>query len=86
MGKRSLLKKEQKEHDKGEVGQARRGTGARMVLYEVFMTGLLHTHLGGHGLTVLIDSCKLHSNRLWCAYLSHNPVYYNQMDACIEYL
>ena len=74
MGKRSLLKEEQKEHDKGEVGQARRGTGARMVLYEVFMTGLLHTHLGGRGLTVLIDSCKLHNSRLDSTCLFHNSV------------
>ena len=86
MGKISLLKNEEKEHNKGEVGQASRGTGAGMVMYGVFKTGLLHTHLGGRGLTVLIDSCKLHSNRLCCACLSHNPVYYNQMDACIEYL
>ena len=48
-GKNSLLKKEQKGHIKREVGQAKRGTGAGMVMYGVFKTGLLHTHLGGRG-------------------------------------
>ena len=49
-------------------------------------TKLLHIHLGGRGLTVLIDSCKLHNNRLYCTCLSHNSVYYNQMYVYIEYL
>ena len=49
-------------------------------------TRLLHIHLDGRGLTVLIDSCKLHNNRLYCPCLSHNSVYHNQMYVCIEYL
>ena len=52
----------------------------------VFKTGLLHIHLDGRGLTVLIDSCKLHKNRLSCTCLSHDLVYYNQMSICMEYL
>ena len=52
----------------------------------LFKKGILHIHLGGHGLTVLTDSCKLHNNRLYCACLSHNSVCYNQMYTCIEYL
>ena len=55
----SAKQKEQKEHFKGEVEQAKRGTGARMKRYRVFKTGLLHFYLGRCGLTVLIDSCKL---------------------------
>ena len=43
-------------------------------------------YIVGHGLIVLIDSCKLHSNRLYCACLSHNSICYNQMYVCIEYL
>ena len=52
----------------------------------VLNTGLLHIHIGGCELTDLIDSCKLHNNRLQCACLSHNVVCYNQMYVCIEYL
>ena len=62
----SLLKKEQKEHLKGEVGQAKRGTSTGMTRCGFFKTGLLRIHLGGHGLAVLIDSCKLYNNRLYC--------------------
>ena len=47
---------------------------------------LLHIHPGGPGLRVLIDSCMLHSNRLYCACLSHNSICYNQMYVCIECL
>ena len=86
MGKTSLLMKEQKEHLREDVSQAKRGTGTRMVMHKVVKTGLLYIHLWGCGLTVLIDSCKLHNNRLYWAYLSHNPVCYNQMYVCIEYL
>ena len=32
--------------------------------------GLLHIHLGGHGLIVSITSCKLHNNSLYCTCLS----------------
>ena len=70
MGKPSLLKKETKEHLKGQMGQAKRGTSARMMRYNVFKRELLHRHLGRHGRRVLIDSCKLH-NRLYCACLPH---------------
>ena len=77
--------KEQKETLKGDVSQAKRGTGTRIVRYEIFRTGLLYTHLRGCELTVLTDSCKVH-NRLYRAYLSHNSVCYNQMYVCIEYL
>ena len=55
--KKPLLKKEQKEYLKGEVGQVKRGTGAAMMIYRVFQAELLCIHLSGHGLTVLIDSC-----------------------------
>ena len=51
----------------------------------VFKTGL-YIHLGRRGLAVLIDSCKLHNSRLYCTYISHNSVCYNQMYVCIEYL
>ena len=70
----SLLKKEQKEHLKGEVGQAKRGTSTGMTRCGFFKTGLLRIHLGGHGLAVLIDSYKLHNNRLNRTFLSHNSV------------
>ena len=59
-GNTSLLKKEHKEHLKEEVGHTKRGNGTRMMRHCIFKTGLLHIHLGGCGLTVLIDSCKLH--------------------------
>ena len=85
-GNTSLLEKEHKEHLKGEVGHAKRGNGTRMMRYCIFKTGLLHIHLGGCGLTTLINSCKLHKNRLYCTCLSHNSVCYNQMCVCIEYL
>ena len=52
----------------------------------VFKTGLLHIHVGRCELTVLIDSCKLQNNRLYCLCLSHNPVCYNQMYVCMDYL
>ena len=42
----------------------------------VFKRGLLHIHLGRCGLTIWIDSCKLHNNRLYCACFSHNSVCY----------
>ena len=85
-GNTSLLKKEHKEHLKEEVGHTKRGNGTRMMRHCIFKTGLLHIHLGGCGLTVLIDSCKLHKNKLYCTCLSHNSVYYNQMYVHIEYL
>lgn len=50
-----------------------------------FKTRLLHFHLGGHGLTVLIDVCKLH-NSLYCTCLCHNSVCYTQMYVCVKYL
>ena len=80
MTKTSLLSKEQKEHLKGEAGQSKRGS------IGVFKTGVLYNHLGGCGLTILIDNYKLQNNRLSCACLSHNSVCYNQMCVCIEYL
>ena len=49
-----------------------------------FTLRVLHSHLGGHGLTVLTDNCKLHKSKLIC--LSHNSVCYNKMYACTEYL
>ena len=48
--------------------------------------GLLYIHLNGCRLRVLIDSCKLYNNRLYCACHSHNSVCYNQMYVGIEYL
>ena len=81
----SLLKKEQKEYLKGEVGQAERHWHLQDKLW-VSRTKLLYIHLGGCALMVLIDSCKLYNNRLYCTCLSHNPVCYNQMYVCAEYL
>ena len=46
MTKTSLLKKEQKEHFRGEVEQAKRGTGAGIMWYRVFQDRVLHIHLG----------------------------------------
>ena len=80
MTKTSLLRKEQKEHLKGETGHAKRGS------IGIFKTGLLYNHLGGCGLTILIDNYKLQNKRLPCACLSHNSDCYNQMCVCIEYL
>ena len=88
------MKNEEKEHNKGEVGQASRGTGAGMVMYGVFKTGLLHTHLGGRGLAVLIDICKLHDNNYVMEQLcSIEPVFpltqsvvIRCIYVCIEYL
>lgn len=48
----------------GEVGQAKRGSGPRMASTGFSRQGLLHIHLGGCGVTVLIDSYKLHNNSL----------------------
>ena len=59
-----LTVEEEKAHLKGEFSQARRGTGDVEVTQlecwgkGVFKTGLLHIHLGRHGLTVLIDSAS----------------------------
>lgn len=44
------------------MGQDKKGTGTGMMRYGVFKTGLLDIHLGGCGLVVLIDICKLHDN------------------------
>ena len=66
MGKPSLVKKDTKEHLKGKMGQAKRGTSARMMRYNVFKRELLHRHLGRHGLRVVIGSCKLCNSRLCC--------------------
>ena len=52
----------------------------------VFKARLLDIHLGGRGLTVVIGSCKLHNNRLYCTCLSQNSVCYNQTYIRIEYL
>ena len=48
-------------------------------------------HQPGKGMQIgihtrLIDSCRLHNNRLYCTCPSHNSVCYNQMYVCIEYL
>ena len=37
---KQVLKKVQKEHLKGEVGQVKRGTGPRLMRYRFFKTGL----------------------------------------------
>ena len=85
MAKLSFLRKDQKEHLKGEVGQAKRGTGPEMMKYQgLKMAGCLDIYLGGHELTILIDSCKLHTNRFYCAYLSHNSVCYNKTYVCLQ--
>ena len=80
------LHKREQEDLKGEMGQAKRGTGTGMMRYGCVQTGLLHVYLGGRGLMDLIDSCKLCNNRLECTCLSHNSVCYNQMCVRIEYL
>ena len=36
--------------------------------------GLLHIHLGGHGLRFLTNSWKFYNNRHYCVCLSHNSV------------
>ena len=36
VAKTGLLREEQKEHLKGEMGQAKKGTGARMIRYGIF--------------------------------------------------
>ena len=74
MAKITLLKKEQKEYLKGKVSQAMRVTGVRMMRYGVFRMKLSYIHLGGHGLTVLIDSCNFYNNMLYCICLSNNSV------------
>ena len=70
--KNSLLKKE---HLKWDVAQANRDTDARIMIFGVFKTGLLHIHLGGRGLTILIDSWDLLNNRLYCIYIFHKQIY-----------
>ena len=86
MAKTSLLKKEQKEHLKRGMSEAKRDTDTGIMKLGIFKRVLLHIHLGRHGLTVLIDSCKLHNNRLYCACHFHNSVSYNQMYVHIKYL
>ena len=87
MAKLSFLRKDQKEHLKGEVGQAKRGTGPEMMKYQgLKMAGCLDIYLGGHELTILIDSHMLHNNWLYCPCLSHNSVYCNQVCVYTEYL
>lgn len=84
--KTSLSKKEQKEHQGwGGPGQEKHWRWNDKVR-RVFKTGLLYIHLGGHGLAVLIDICKLHNSMLYYTYLSHNSVCYNQIYVCIGYL
>ena len=46
----------------------------------------LHIHIGRHGLRVLTDNYKLLNNRPYCTCPSHNPVCYDQLYVCIEYL
>ena len=57
------------------MGQDKRDTGAGIMNFGVFKTGLLHIHLGGSGLTVLNDSCDLLNNRLYCIYIFHKQIY-----------
>ena len=64
MAKTSLLKKEKWAKPREAQTPEWWGTG-------VFKTRLLHIQLGGHGLTVLIDSCKLHDDMLFWAWLLH---------------
>ena len=58
----------------------------------VLKTGLLHIHLEGCALTVLIDSCKLIDIEtdpiayVFFFNISHNSVCFNQMHVYIEYL
>lgn len=86
MAKINVLRKEQKKHLKGEVGQAKRDLGTGVIRYEFLKTGLLHIHLGRCELRVLINNCQLHYKRLYCTCLSHNSICYNQMYVCIQYL
>ena len=51
-----------------------------------FKIGIICIHLSGPRLRVLINSCKLHNNRLYCTCFSHNSVCCNQLCTCIEYL
>ena len=86
MAKKSLLRKEQKEHLKGEWARPKEALAPEWWDTGVFKTRVLHIHLGGRGLTVFIDSSKLHNTRLYCTCLFQNSVCYNQMYICIECL
>ena len=55
--------------------QGQSGNGECLDTWKI---GLFHIHLCWHGLTALIDSCKIHNDRLYYPCLSHNSVCYNQ--------
>ena len=61
------------------MGQAKRGTGTRIMRYRVCKTELLHIHLGGHGLRFLTNSWKFYNNRHYCVCLSHNSVEFSSV-------
>ena len=86
MAKISLLKKEQKEHLKGEVSQVKRGTAPGMTRYRGFQDRAFIYSLRWVWTENLVDSCKLNNNRLCKEYLSHNSVYYNQMCVSLKCL
>ena len=52
-------------------GKTKKGTALEWWGMGFFKSGLLCIHLGRRGLTFLIDSCRLHNNRLYCACLPH---------------
>ena len=76
------------------MGQDKTGTGTGMMRYGVFKTGLLDIHLGGRGLAVLINICKLHDKNYVIEQLcSIEPIFpltqsvvIRCIYVCIEYL
>ena len=84
-GKTSLLKN-RRNTLQGRGGPSQEGLWCQNGKVRGFQDkAFLHFHLGGHGLTVLIDVCKLH-NSLYCTCLCHNSVCYTQMYVCVKYL
>lgn len=73
-GKNKFIGKEKERTPQGEAGQAKERHWQEGWGMGVFKRGLLHIHLGRCGLTIWIDSYKLHNNRLYCACFSHNSV------------
>lgn len=65
MAKASLLRTERTPQWRGGPSQDRQWPQNGEVL-GFFKTGVLHIHIGGRGLMVLIDTYKLHNNSLYC--------------------
>lgn len=61
--KQVIIKERTEGTSQGEVGQARKALVLERRGRGISRQDFLHIHLGGCGLTVLMDSCKLHNNR-----------------------